>query len=220
MVLLKKFSKIQIVRCHESKEQSEIKNSSTSLHTVCHNLAFPGQEAYDSLLLSAPSKDITSIRQNDKSAEKKITSSCKNIVEIAEKAVADFANLKQVIIMEHAPRFDNDRNNHLAQFANTTFHDLVAKSPACNKIFIGHHNLNSYGVGKTHNLRYLQSRTGKYDGLHFLGPAGPRDLSESMINIINASLRSENIEGTAHTSKQNSPVISTSNRFSILNQEN
>ena len=72
---------------------------------VKHHLANPGREAYKFLIMSAPSNDITT--------DNNMNTSCNNLIKIAEKALVSNKYLKKVIILKHAPRFDNVKNKKL-----------------------------------------------------------------------------------------------------------
>ena len=77
--------------------------------------------------------------------------------------------------MKHTPRFDNRTNEKLAKLANSTLLKLMQNSLYKDKIFVASHDLEDFGVGKTHNMRYTDPRTGFHDGIHYFGPAGMSD---------------------------------------------
>jgi hypothetical protein len=69
--------------------------------------------AYDSLVLAAPTVDISNLdtskpstNDNTEDIKEKVIRSCKNIFEVAHKALAKYPKMKNVTIMEHGPRFD------------------------------------------------------------------------------------------------------------------
>ena len=144
--------------------------------TVKHNLANPGREAYDVLMMSAPSKDIVNSRTVD--------TSCTNLIRIAAESLASNSNLKKVIIVEHPPRFDSQNSDKLAKRANAKLSQMWEHSAFKDKILIGCHNFNDFGTGKTHCRRYGNKGSGQYDGLHFLGPSGNYEFTKSIANII------------------------------------
>ena len=61
--------------------------------------------------------------------------------------------------------------------------ELWVISPLKEKIFLGFHSLECYGGGSTHLARYQDSRTGRYDAVHFYGPLGVRNYTDSVKSI-------------------------------------
>ena len=153
---------------------------------VSYNLDNPGRENYDVLIVSCPTVDISNTdptRMNMNKIEEKVFQSSKNMMNIAEEAIAKHRSLKQVIIMEHPPRFDGMKSQ-LVQVANNALKDLHANSPCKDMIFIGQHSLESHGVGDMHLARYQDSFTGRYDGVHLYGAAGARDYTDSVDSLL------------------------------------
>ena len=152
-------------------------------------------------------------------------------------------SLSKVILLEHPQRFDEPQVDPtslkptLARLSNLTLSQLWLNSQLKDKIYIGRHSLDSPGSGHVHNARFVALKTGKYDGVHFLGPVGRSDFTKSVQNIfVSAQLSPNQTElGTAqdinhtsctqakHQEKQNAkyhPSVATQNRFSVLNQGN
>ena len=92
------------------------------------------------------------------------------------------------------------------------------------KISIGCHELDDYGVGKTHSNRYVNLKTGKYDGVHYLGPKGSLDYTRSFTDIIlktvglKTSAGLQNNQNYQHCEVHS--TITTQNRFSIFTEGN
>ena len=137
-------------------------------------------DVFTHLVLAAPSVDITNmdtskINVNDDTEvfKKNIVVSCENMVTVAENALKDHPNLKNVIIMEHADRYDDPAYDptglkpKLAKFANITLSQLLNKENTTNKIQIGKHNLD-YTEYMFHAI-YKEEWSGKCDGLHMKG---------------------------------------------------
>ena len=82
--------------------------------------------------------------------------------------------------MEHPPRFDDKLKSKLALQANSTMRQLWDISPLKEKIFIGLHSLECYGGGSTHQGRYKDYKTGRYDAVHFYGKTGIKDFQCQM----------------------------------------
>ena len=159
---------------------------------VDQNLKNPGREEYDILVLSAPTDDITNLNtsrlanNNTETLELQAIESSKNMFNIAQNSLTHNKNLKKVIIMVHTPRFDDNIKAHLASLANSTLSQLWAISPLKEKINVGRHNLHSWDMDRDTAIlgQYEDINTGKYDGIHFYGPCGAKDFTESMNNIL------------------------------------
>ena len=113
--------------------------------------------------MSAPTVDLTNLDLFQfTTIEDTVAQSSKNMVKIAEEALAENA-VKQVIMMEHPPRFDGLKSQ-LVDTANDALKQFQMSSNYKDKIVIGQHSLESPGVGSTHN-----------DGVHLFGSTGARD---------------------------------------------
>ena len=92
---------------------------------------------------------------------------------VATNALRNHPKLKNVTIMEHAPRHDlaaydpTHLKSNLAKFANSTFNQLWHSSGLRDKIMIGKHSISSEEV--VINDIYKNEWSGRYDGLHMLG---------------------------------------------------
>ena len=158
-------------------------------NVVDFHLKNPGIEKFDSVVMSAPSVDITNIDEFTKEeAEMVVINSCKNMVKIAEEALEEHRDLTKVVIMEHSPRFDNETNSNLAILANSTLSQLWVLSPHKDRIAVGRHSLESPGIGSTHLGRYKNRTTGQYDGVHLYGSTGVRDYTDSIKTILMLAL--------------------------------
>ena len=85
--------------------------------------------------------------------------------------------------MEHPPRFDGFRSQ-LALIANSALKQLHINSSSRNMIVIGQHSLESSGGGLSHQARYEDDRTGRYDGVHLYGRTGARDYTDSVDTML------------------------------------
>ena len=103
---------------------------------------------------------------------------------------------------------------------------LWLSSKLKDKIFIGRHSLESSGSGDVHEGRFVATKSGKYDGVHFWGPKGVSDFTQSIKTIFMlAQLTQKSEFGTAQglQGKQSAnyqPTVVTKNRFSTFNQGN
>ena len=160
------------------------------------------KQKFDRLVLGAPTVDITNLKTNtakpDDNTEhlkEKIRASCLNMMSIAENALDDNVELKNVTIMNHAPRFDADDvdplglKHHLAIFANSHFLELWLSSPYKDKICIGTHSLET--SAEIRKIRHTDKRSGRYDGVHFYGTDGRNAYMESVLNILLSSFHTQ-----------------------------
>ena len=155
---------------------------------VVANLDNPGNEHYKYLVISAPTNDISNANGTSKKSEELAIKSCQTLIRTAENALKNNKFLKTVVIMEHHTRFDDINKAHLARFANNHLNHLVTFSSMKEKILIGRHSLEGFGIGITHKKRYIDTRTGLYDGIHLWGPSGQSDYTSSVIKILQLSL--------------------------------
>ena len=152
-------------------------------------------DKFTNLILSAPSVDITNIDTSEARSvdditwfEQDVYQSCQNMFTIAQSALESQPQIRQVIILEHAPRFDNNLDHlslkpKLARFANKTFNELWLSSPHKERIQIG--KLNMECSDDLVEARYRDERTGRFDGIHMFGMFGKRAFSRNLIRIIN-----------------------------------
>ena len=109
-------------------------------------------DKFTELILAAPSVDITNIdtakvstEENIKDFKQQMVTSCHNMFAVANEAIADHPELKRVILMEHAPRFDKKAIDptglkpKLALYANTIFAQMWQNSGTKERIIIGKH---------------------------------------------------------------------------------
>ena len=207
---------------------------------------------YDHLVLAAPTVDITNLATiNNKPGDdadvmkEKVRASCLNMLNVAEKALADHHTLKKVTLMNHAPRYDTANKDpmgmkhNLANFANSYLLELWLTSPHKDRIFIGQHKLDV--SADTRMFRQTDEHSGKYDGVHYYGSAGSMAYTESVLNILISVFNDPSLAGSKRQSKQSNdednhtrcpqanykrkfssvvmgqPPLKTKNRFSPLN---
>ena len=159
------------------------------------------KKPFDCLVMSAPTVDITNIdtsnlKQSDNTTryQEIVLISCQNIFSGAGQSLKENPNLKNVVIMEHAPRYDTREidptglQEALAKYANNIFNQLWMDSRFKNKITIGSHVLITGNAGPAHDDIFRSSQTGKYDGVHHYGKAGKKLYSKSVGGILRQSL--------------------------------
>ena len=149
------------------------------------------------------------------------------MIKLAENCLKKHSSLKKVLILDHPPRFDSNKEDPtslkplLAKLANEKLHNLLSRSGYRNKISIGTHSLKSARAGDVFNERLRNLRTGQFDGIHLFGPTGCRDLTRSFSSILNENLSEF---GTAQprqsvNSRVNVSSVPTRNRFHVLSAE-
>ena len=151
------------------------------------------------LVLSAPTVDISNmdtskLRPNDNIEvyKEKALSSCQNMFGVAQAALTRHPQLKKIVIMEHAPRYDTNAVDptglkpKLSKYANSSFQQLWHSSALKNRIVIGKHNLEC--GGDQLEGRYRDDWSGRYDGVHFYGRKGRNAYSSSLCQIVKSAL--------------------------------
>ena len=147
--------------------------------------------------------------------------------------------------MEHPPRCDKKEvdptslKSTLAELANSTLTQLWLNSPLREKIIIGRHSLENSGSGGVYHARYVNNKTGRFDGVHFYGQMGREDYTKSVKNIfmmaelnkISTNYKTEGGKAQSdnhvkcpqaifQTKTKYHPSVQTKNRFDIFNQGN
>ena len=125
--------------------------------------------------MGAPTVDISNLDttklspgQNIEAYKQSILISCQNVFSAAHNALSRHPQLKKVVIMEHAPRFDApdvDPTGLKPKLA-LLWHSSVMKD----RIVIGKHSLDC--SGEQISVRYRDDRSGRYDGVHMYGSQG------------------------------------------------
>ena len=159
------------------------------------------EDDFSHLILGAPTVDISNLDttkinpgQNIEAHKQVVMISCQNIFSAAQNALTKHPQLKKVVIVEHAPRFDvsdmdpTGLKPKLAIFANSYFAQLWHSSPMKDRIVIGKHSLDC--SGEQISARYRNDRSGRYDGVHMYGSQGKTAYTNSVGQIIKSVLRS------------------------------
>ena len=155
-----------------------------------------GDDEFTRLVLSAPTVDITNLDTSKLTTEdnveyfkQEVVVSCKDVFTVAHEALRNKPNLAKVIVVEHAPRFDEQcvdpisLKPALAKFANTTFNNLWMESAWKSQIHIASHNLQC--DDKTRLARYTDQNSKRYDGVHMYGQKGKQAYTRNLVNILN-----------------------------------
>ena len=139
---------------------------------------------YSHLIMALPSVDITDQPGddvNDPYLRQQVSTSSYKMVKTSESALRDFPNIKEVLLVERAPR--HDKKAALSEFANQEIHRFLENSDYKDKIKTGQHSLDFseeeerdsvYGTRQTHH---------NYDGYHLRGREGRNAMTNSLLNI-------------------------------------
>ena len=168
-------------------------------------------DEFNHLVIAAPSVDITNIdtsrvnkNDNVEVYKQNVVSSCQNIFSVAQTALMNYPNLKNVVIMQHAPRYDRadvdptGLKPELAKFANTIFSQMLYSSDWKEKITIGKHSLEC--PDDSFEELFVSGKSGWYDGIHLNNRDGKLLYTKSLITIFKHCLP------TLHESK--TPIYS------------
>ena len=209
--------RIKSARAHSSiGDENSRWPQETVAHVVKQSLANPGRENINTLIMAAPTTDITNLdtsylKQTDRTEDFqfKAKKSSQNMFRIAEESLEQNPSLQNVIIMEHHPRFDLPSSDPtslkptLAKLANAELQQLWLNSSQKERIFIGQHSLVTSGSGRQYLNRYRNMKTGQYDGIHLYGSTGVRDYTNSVKSILDLALskHSRPVLGTAQSAE-------------------
>ena len=156
------------------------------------------------MVLAAPSDDITNIdvskvnpEDSTETFKRKVETSCKNMINVAERALENNSELKEVILMNHIPRFDTKQADplsikpKLATYANNILQEKWLESSHKNRIQVANHELLSV-PGPQQKSLYTDQRDGRYDGIHLYGEHGKQAFTSSIKNILLSSVKLSN----------------------------
>ena len=99
---------------------------------------------------------------------------------------------RQVLILEHTPRHDNEAKAELAELANKTLHSAREQSEFAECILVGEHTglqvddakMEERFTNNGTNRHSKHVRIGAYDGLHMYSQQGALAFTSSLINIM------------------------------------
>ena len=149
--------------------------------------AILAKEKFDVAVLLAPSVEITNLANNahEEYASQEASCSSYNIIKVAENALATNPELKQFIVAERVPRYDQWHD--LNRFANEELHEAlkaVKNEDVRKRIVVGRQTLDCHSQG--HKLsRYGDPRLcPQADGIHMRGSSGQISFSRSLASIL------------------------------------
>ena len=111
--------------------------------------------------------------------------SAHNTFQSAINAALEHLELKQIVLMKLAPRFDSIIKQMLSKLFNDTLDQLYESYPHKSKVFPGNHSLDCSGW--IFEARYRNSQTRKFDGIHLHGPSGMKAYTTSVLSILNSA---------------------------------
>ena len=184
-------SLLRITRAYAAQEDDLAKFPNKTVSKVVRRHQRPVHTA----ILGAPSVDITNQQTGDRDVHDDNLSatiaSSHSIVESAEYLI-NSGKAKQVIVMEHCPRYDDDAKARLASIANKTLHTARNQSQVAEKILVGRQTgLECSGDerrrrftndGTNSNSKHV--RIGAYDQLHMYSQEGANAITKSFLNIL------------------------------------
>ena len=184
-------SLLRITRAYAAQEDQLAKFPNKTVNKVVRRHDRPVHTA----ILGAPSVDITNQQTgqwtHDEHATATVASSY-SIIESAEYLVKS-GKAKQVVVLEHCPRYDDADKARLAKLANQTLHTARNQSENAENILVGKHT-GLVCEGEERRKRFTNDgtnsnskhvRPGAYDQLHMYSQAGANAITASLLNILN-----------------------------------
>ena len=152
------------------------------------------QRPVHTAIIGAPSVDITNQSTAGGTQDENVVTtvaSSHSIVESAEFLIKS-GKAKQVILMEHTPRYDDTVKADLATLANKTLHTARNESEFAENILVGSHTgLDVSGEERRRrftndgsNSHSKHVRAGANDQLHMYSQAGALAITKSLTNIL------------------------------------
>ena len=173
-------------------------------------------DKYEHVVLSAPTVDVTNLdtskiqpSDNVEVFKQEVFISCKNMMTVAQNALVTHPNIKNVVILEHPPRFDTEDKDplsikpELAKYANSVYRQLWFESNLKHKIVVGQHKLEC--SEKTRFDRFTNRMNGRYDGVHMYGAAGRKAYTDSVLSIFSSNIAAPRLRPSPADDHSNCP---------------
>ena len=153
------------------------------------------QKPVHTAIIGAASVDITNQQITGGTQDENVVTtvaSSHSIIESAEFLIKS-GKAKQVIVLEHTPRYDDAAKANLSILANKTLHTARSESEVAENIFVGcHTGLDVSGEERSKrftndgtNSHSKHVRLGANDQLHMYSQAGAQAITRSLLNILN-----------------------------------
>ena len=152
---------------------------------------------FDHMVIQAGSVDISNLKTDVNPMDhleyfkQEVVMSAKNVFDSCLLALEKQPTLKSVVIMKQTPRYDPLSSDPLSikpalsQLFNNTLTEMLISCPLKNKIFLGTHNVDCSGA--IQSVRYMHTKTGRFDGVHLYGASGGKAYTNSVINILKSA---------------------------------
>ena len=136
-----------------------------------------GERKYTSLIMLAPTNDITNLKQvqGESEREKLATQSARNTVKVAELALK---SVEKVLIIEQPVRVDEMAG--LSDFSKLKLREFVRSSPKAGQIKIGSSRPDILATEKKKIEVFCRPNDRKVDGIHMRGDKGKDFLTETI----------------------------------------
>ena len=166
---------------------------------------------YDTAVFMAPSVHLTNLPKNtsDEQASVQAEEASNQMIKISVDAIKKHPNLKKLIVIEAAPRYD--QWHELNEHANEQLHEAlenIDSEEVKSKIVIGRHNLACEGGLRL--SRYGDPDRVKADGIHLRGSSGNIAMTRSIASVLAgaglASVAEAEALGRSEASPQPSPI--------------
>ena len=152
------------------------------------------QRPVHTAILGAASVDITNQSTSSGTQEENVVTtvaSSHSIIESAEFLIKS-GKAKQVVVLEHTPRYDDEAKANLAILANKTLHTARNESEVAENIFVGSHTgLEVNGEERRRrftndgsNSHSKHVKLGANDQLHMYSQTGALAITKSLTNIL------------------------------------
>ena len=140
---------------------------------------------YDAAVIMAPSVHLTNLPKNtsDEQASVQAEEAANQIIKISADAIKKHPNLKQLIVIEAAPRYDQWHD--INEYGNEQLHEAlenVESEEVKSKIVIGRHNLACEGGLRL--SRYGDPDRVNADGIHLKGSSGNIAMTRSIAAVL------------------------------------
>ena len=159
-----------------------------------------GTKSEDTLVLGAPSVDITNQDTSQGLMEENVIQTIASSIAMVESAeyALKTGKVKQVILTEHLPRYDTEETDKhkpelaVARLANKELHKARDTSEYAKNIFVGRHTglecegrkrISRFTSDHTNGLHGCHVRMGKHDGIHMYSQRGAEALTDSILSI-------------------------------------
>ena len=143
-----------------------------------------GERRYSSLIMMAPSNDISNLREVESRQERErfATLSAKNTVKVAEEALK---SVEKVLIMEHPTRVDD--MSELSKFCKAKLREFARSSPLAGRLRIGTTRPDILNSERRKIEVFGKPGDRRVDGIHMRGKNGKQFLLDTFLESLKMS---------------------------------